>query len=393
MKNENLPQTISDSYEAAIEPVRKLPDEVPRQPKKGIALCLSGGGYRAMLFHAGSLWRLNDLGLLPKLKRISSVSGGSITSGVLAVNWHKLGFQDDIAQNFASEVIVPIQKLASRTIDIPAVIFGTLLLGRIGNRIAASYRKHLFGEKTLQDLPDEPRFVFNATNVQSGALWRFSKPYMGDWRVGIIENPQIDMATVVAASSAFPPVLSPVRLKFNTKDFIEDDKVQLTDNEYRTNVVLTDGGVYDNLGLETAWKNYKTILVSDAGAAFKSEIAPKKDWFRHTARTLFIIDNQVRNLRRRQLLESIKLKIRQGAYWSIGTNLEKHFKLKDALHCPITKTEKLAGIATRLAKIDSLTQERLINWGYAVTDAALRRFFDGKLPKAEQFPFNSAGIG
>jgi len=28
---------------------------------------------------------------------------------------------------------------------------------------------------------------------------------------------------------------------------------------------LTDGGVYDNLGLETAWKNYETILVSDGG--------------------------------------------------------------------------------------------------------------------------------
>ena len=43
-----------------------------------IGLCLSGGGYRAMLFHAGALWRLNEFALLPKLARISSVSGGSI---------------------------------------------------------------------------------------------------------------------------------------------------------------------------------------------------------------------------------------------------------------------------------------------------------------------------
>src|SRR5215475_2295356 len=40
-------------------------------PEPGIALCLSGGGYRAMLFHLGALWRLNEWGYLPKLSRIS----------------------------------------------------------------------------------------------------------------------------------------------------------------------------------------------------------------------------------------------------------------------------------------------------------------------------------
>ena len=51
----------------------------------GIGLAFSGGGFRATLFHLGSLWRLNELGYLPKLDRISSVSGGSITAGRLAV--------------------------------------------------------------------------------------------------------------------------------------------------------------------------------------------------------------------------------------------------------------------------------------------------------------------
>jgi hypothetical protein len=35
-----------------------------------MALCLSGGGYSAMFFHLGTLWRLNELGLLKVLKRI-----------------------------------------------------------------------------------------------------------------------------------------------------------------------------------------------------------------------------------------------------------------------------------------------------------------------------------
>ena len=75
-----------------------------------------------------------------------------------------------------------------------------------------SYKNHLFREATLQDLPNHPGFVINPTSVQSGALWRFSKPFMGDWRVGPIKNPKIPLALAVGASSAFPPVLSPVRL-------------------------------------------------------------------------------------------------------------------------------------------------------------------------------------
>ncbi len=61
-------------------------------PIAGIGLCLSGGGYRATLFHLGVLWRLNQVGYLNKIDRISSVSGGSILSGVLGLNWSRLAF-------------------------------------------------------------------------------------------------------------------------------------------------------------------------------------------------------------------------------------------------------------------------------------------------------------
>ena len=49
----------------------------------GIALAMSGGGFRAMLFHAGALMRLNELAFCRRSKRISSVSGGSISAGHL----------------------------------------------------------------------------------------------------------------------------------------------------------------------------------------------------------------------------------------------------------------------------------------------------------------------
>ena len=42
-----------------------------KQVEKHDMLALSGGGYRAMLFHVGALWRLNELGCLSTLKLVS----------------------------------------------------------------------------------------------------------------------------------------------------------------------------------------------------------------------------------------------------------------------------------------------------------------------------------
>lgn len=244
------------------------------------------------------------------------------------MNWSSLNFQNEVADNFENEIVLPIKRLASRTIDVSSVVTGTMWFGSIGDKIADAYRKHLFGDKTLQDIPDAPRFVFNATNVQSGVLWRFMKPYMRDYRVGEVKNPKIDLAVVVAASSAFPPVLSPVELDLDPDDFTPNSGTDLQGDEYRTQIVLADGGVYDNLGLETAWKRYKTILVSDAGGGFNADADPARDWVRHAVRVLLTIDNQVRNLRRRQLVESYIAGVRKGAYWSIGANMAEDYQIK-----------------------------------------------------------------
>jgi Patatin-like phospholipase len=96
-------------------PVRRIPGEpADEQPRDGTALCLSGGGYRAMLFHLGALWRLNELAILKDLDRVSSVSGGSITAAVLGMNWSRLGFdQAGVGQQFHEAVVDPIRKLAN----------------------------------------------------------------------------------------------------------------------------------------------------------------------------------------------------------------------------------------------------------------------------------------
>src|SRR5262245_10464832 len=119
-------------------PVRPIPpDEGKRGPEPGMALCLSGGGYRAMVFHVGALWRLYEAGLLRDVKRISSVSGGSITAAQLALAWPRLSFVPaKLNEDFVPEVVTPLRRLASRTVDVWAILFGLLLPGRVSAYVA-----------------------------------------------------------------------------------------------------------------------------------------------------------------------------------------------------------------------------------------------------------------
>ncbi|WP_244429313.1 patatin-like phospholipase family protein [Bradyrhizobium yuanmingense] len=344
-----------------------------------------------MVFHVGVLWRLYETGLLKNVRRISSVSGGSITAGMLALAWPGLSFTpDSVDSDFIPKFVAPLRAFAGITIDAESVILGALLPGSIGDRIAESYDDHLFRGKTLQDMPDEPRFVINATNVQSGALWRFMKPYMRDYRVGEVKNPEILLAQAVAASSAFPPVLSPFELRLKDSDFVPGTGLDLQRPPFTTRVVLSDGGAYDNLGLETAWKRHQTVLVSDAGGKIEAEEEPETDWPRHSYRILNLIDNQVRSLRKRQVIDSFKSGTRKGAYWGIRTDIA-NYGLADALPCPFERTLQLAEVPTRLKRLDATTQERLINWGYAVCDAALRKHLAAVGPPPT-FPYPESGV-
>ena len=380
-----------DQQKPPSEPVET--DE-PERLESGVALCLSGGGYRAMLFHVGALWRLNELCYLPKLDRVSSVSGGSITAGALGLNWPKLQFDGDgFATNFGRQLVEPIRSLASKTIDKGAVFRGILLPGTISDRVADAYRKHLFGNAGLKNLPDRPRFVINATSMQTGSLWRFSKPYMADYRIGIVRDPKVDLAVAVAASSAFPPILSPVELDLEPSSFDPAKRGPLYQPPYNRNAVLSDGGVYDNLGLETAWKRYRTILVSDGGGKMGPQPKPKHDWARHAYRTLSVIDTQVRNLRKRQVVAGYLHGDRDGTYWGIRSHIGDYGPPAGSLPCPDASTLRLAQTATRLAEMDDMLQERLINWGYAMCDAGMRRWVVPEAPAPADFPYPAAGVG
>lgn len=366
-----MPKTLDTRLDPTTSPAEPA-EGAPRPLDPRPALCLSGGGYRAMLFHLGALWRLNELGWLPKLGRVSSVSGGSITAGVLGLAWKQLDFAHGFAKGFEARVVGPVRALAGTGVDVSAVVVGALPFVRVSDRVAAAYREHLFGEATLRDLPADgegPRFVINATSVQTGALVRFSRPYVADYHVGRFLNPDVPLAEAVAASSAFPPFLSPAHVDLRHLAY-EQDSGDEAYAAFRQEAILTDGGVYDNLGLETAWKRHAQLLVSDGGGAMGADEAPANDWLRHLTRVLGLVDNQVRALRKRMLIGAFEAHLRSGAYWGIRTALARY--PASAFQVPHDRSLRLADQPTRLARTAPELQERLVNWGYAVCDAAMR---------------------
>ena len=120
------------------------------------------------------------------------------------------------------------------------------------------------------------------------------------------------------------------------------------------------------------------------------EPEPKTDWARHALRINDLIDNQVRSLRKRQVIDSFSNRSRSGTYWGIRTDIA-NYHIADALPCSHDKTMELARLHTRLKRVEDNIQEHLINWGYAVCDAAVRRHVDTTL-KPGNFPF-AGGVG
>ena len=209
------PAEATGHIEAASSPVH---GDEPEKLEPGIALCLSGGGYRAMLFHIGAIWRLNELGYLPKLNRISSVSGGSITNGVLAMNWAKLRYDDGVATNLEELLVQPMRKLAAKTIDKGAVFKGILLPGTISDRVAAAYREHLFGNTGAAGLPDRAALRLQRDEHADGVALALLEAVHGRLQGrDCIRTRRSTLAIAVAASSAFPPILSPRRARHRAR--------------------------------------------------------------------------------------------------------------------------------------------------------------------------------
>lgn len=321
-----------------------------------IGLCLSGGGYRAMLFHTGVIVRLNELGLLSRIARISSVSGGSMTAAALATAWPALQWEEGRATNLDAQFLPSVMAQANDGVDLEAGIDWLLPFVSPQAGVEASFARHLTQGRALADLPAFPVFTFNATNLMTGGLMRMRRDYIADWKIGRFQGVELPLARAVAASAGFPPLLSPVEIDLSSGTLMPDRETPLyTAPELTRRALLTDGGVHDNLGTETVWKRCRTVLVSDAGRPFQPQPDPHRSALQ-MMRVLQLALNQAESLRERILRHAYEIKARHGAFWSLTSDIPAG--LTDAEY------RAAQAVPTRLERFPQATQALLLKAGY-----------------------------
>ncbi len=146
-----------------------------------IGVALSGGGFRAALFHLGVLRRVAELGWLPKIDAVSGVSGGSIVAAYAALRWADMLEAGGDSQAFEKVVAAPfIDVVTKRSLirDWLAQAAGrgmSRALSHTYSRTTAlgdALSEHLYENKSCADLPENPFTILNATSLISARAWR-----------------------------------------------------------------------------------------------------------------------------------------------------------------------------------------------------------------------------
>lgn len=350
---------------------------LPAAVREGRALCLSGGGYRAALFHLGALRRFNELGLLAQVDTFSSVSGGSILAAHLARQFVEHGAAS--LSDYERFVAEPFRRFVKNDIRTTPAL--TRLLpwewahgGAGAEALEAKYRELLVGDLALGQLPDRPRFVFCATDLPFGVSWIFSKERVGDYQAGYLDaaqRAQVPLAKAVAASSCFPPVFKPLPMSLNPADLAGGDAPPGDDRDsYIQAMALSDGGVYDNMGLEPVWKNHMTVLVCDGGKPFT--FAKESDTPQQLYRIHDVMANQAEALRKRWLIASFLTGVYDGAYLGIRNSVEDFPSKAGPGYSKQLAVNVIAKIRTDMDRFSDDEIAVLENHGYLLADAAYR---------------------
>ncbi len=352
----------------------------PDPESKKVAMCLSGGGFRASLFHLGALTRLNELGVLSRIDTFSSVSGGSIIAAHLARVLTVRPFQDGetVYPDWHTSVVKPFLEFTQK--DIRGSLMLRLLWPVRWFREGAAVKvlqescETLTAGLTLPELPDKPRFIFCATDMTFTKNWVCEKERVGDWVTGYASTSEHPwpVSKAVAASACFPPVFTPMPTELPAKAYQKGRRGYYSPEEFdqlRENIRLTDGGVYDNLGLEPVWKNHGALLVSDAGKPITHE---STRLHKRIMRYSSMIMDQVGSLRRRMLFNGFYHNTYVGAYWRITSAPERY---DESLTYGYSKDLARGVIAKVRTDLDHFTDQEidvLMTHGYQLADAGVR---------------------
>lgn len=272
-------------------PMTKAP--MTKAPMIGVAL--SGGGHRATIWAIGALLYLADVGKNADVGAISSVSGGSIANGVVA---HEVEYRQVSGARFreavrplvrhcaytglffwgpatngyvisvlalfgiaglallAGVVVLAITGLGALSGTLLAVALATgagglALFGRrslVVDRALARTHFRRCGQATpLAAVARRTDHIFCATELQSGDHLYLSPGFVYSYRFGMGTPADLPLSTAVQASACLPGAFAVRRLPTAPHRFARSPKVTVPSAPPDA-MVLTDGGVYDNMG-------------------------------------------------------------------------------------------------------------------------------------------------
>lgn len=376
-----------------------------------ISLALSGGGFRAAVYHLGVLTRLARENQLENVGLLSTVSGGSLAIGlVFAVN----DFKWPTSQEYLTRVAPEVRRVLT-SFDLQGALirrfFGTFwtMLETRADDLSLLMQKHWKLTLKLNELPPTPRWMINATCYETGKNWRFERQRMGDYIFGYSNDTDLPLTDALAASAGFPGFIGALEFKTAGKSWFRYEQradpfqkiLALEDEEHWVKVPvepkypklhLWDGGAYDNHGLEgihdfnTGWSSRFGFLIASDAAGRAGEEEYRKGIPALLRLSTGIMMSQVRTLRTRAILERLvnHKDEDQGVFLQMGKTVAE--MLTDAKHkdwlprfspgaMAAQDVASAAGMETTLRKLKPVEYENLYHHGYEVADTILCSYY------------------
>jgi NTE family protein len=384
---------LGSDLESLVQPCgddRRAHDPGRVADRPTLALTFSGGGFRATLAALGVVRFLADVGRLGDVRFISSVSGGSISNGMLACQWGPLrdgGFTSNTAEDL---VIGPIVDSISRS-----SLKGELVKNAwraVGRKtrtdlLAQALDRRFFHERPLESLDPGCRFVINAANLVTGVRFAFERDVLGDYVTGwaSTSGTGLRVATAVAASAAVPGAFAPLPVRDITFPCARG-----------TDPLLVDGGAYDNTGLEAFdGDRYRDLLsiTMNAGGIFVTGGWGGVPVIRDLARANSLLYRQSTGLRTRWMVDRFQAYQtasntgdppptwgRRGVLFALGSDITgpgaDAWRARFPEH-RIWKGKDLAFVPTVFDRLDPGLCRLLVYRGWWLTGAALAKYHPG----------------
>ena len=352
---------------------------------KKFGLALSGGGFRATLYHLGLLRFLRDASLLQNVSHITAVSGGSVIAAHLGLNWKRYtGSESDFdaaAAELLAFVQLDVRNRILRRYGLALILGWPFRMVGLSPRrftrtgfLEQMYEKRLYGDTSLFQLPEYPSVHLLTTNISEGRLCSFHRdglltirPDTGNtFRMDRISTGLATVSMAVAASSAFPGFFPPLLLT--------GADVGANKGEFGR-LAFTDGGVFDNLGLrmfrffERSLSKDKlpwdAVLVSDVGRQFEIQTSAHTGGLVRTGmRASEILMNRVWHLENETVQDAT------GFVFARVTDNVAESQDPTAPHLEIQK--QLPSVRTDLDCFSPTEISNLIRHGYCVGRKACR---------------------